>query len=64
MTLHDRSGRGADNIIRSFERGGLPALEALVGEPAQGSWVLHVADLAGRDVGKLNRWELDLVVSG
>jgi|GEM_PF-5209916 len=30
VTLHDRSWRGADNIIRSFKRGGLPALEALV----------------------------------
>jgi subtilisin-like proprotein convertase family protein len=27
---------------------------------ARGVWTLRVADLDGRDVGKLNRWELEL----
>ena len=63
VTLHDQSGRGVENIIRSYEHGGLPALGNLVGEAAKGTWVLHVTDLAGRDVGKLNRWALELVLS-
>ena len=32
------------------------------GTPAQGPWTLHVADLAGRDAGKLNRWGLRLTL--
>jgi subtilisin-like proprotein convertase family protein len=26
----------------------------------QGNWVLRVADLAGKDVGTLNQWSLEL----
>ncbi|HEX5054089.1 MAG TPA: proprotein convertase P-domain-containing protein [Planctomycetota bacterium] len=58
VVLHDRQGFSADNIIRTYEPATTPALAAFAGEPAAGSWTLSVIDLAGRDVGKLNRWEL------
>lgn len=62
-TLHDRTGSGADNIIKTFSFNATPALAALAGEPIQGRWLLKVSDTAGQDVGKLNRWSLDLIVA-
>lgn len=61
VVLHDRQGASADNIIRTYEPATTPALVAFAGEPAAGRWSLSVVDLAGRDVGKLNRWELRIV---
>jgi subtilisin-like proprotein convertase family protein len=60
ISLHDRSGGSQDNLIRTYADETLPALTALVGKPVQGTWTLRVMDLAGRDVGKLNRWGLRL----
>jgi len=37
-------------------------IKALVGRSAQGTWTLSVTDLAGRDLGKLNRWGLKLTL--
>jgi subtilisin-like proprotein convertase family protein len=61
VELHSRSGGGADNIIRTYSRSTTPALASLIDEPVEGQWKLHVADLAGRDVGKLNQWVLKIV---
>ncbi len=61
VELHGRTGGGADNIIQTYSRTTTPALASLVDEPVEGQWKLHVADLAGRDVGKLNRWALKIV---
>jgi serine protease AprX len=62
IVLHDRSGGGQDNLIKTYSEDSLPALATLAGKPAQGTWTLHVMDLAGRDVGKLNRWGLQLLL--
>ncbi|MBW2440473.1 MAG: S8 family serine peptidase [Deltaproteobacteria bacterium] len=62
IILHDRSGRGQDNLIKTYSAENLAAMNALVGQPAQGTWTLGVTDLAGRDVGKLNRWGLKLTL--
>ena len=34
------------------------------GRPSQGDWFLNVRDLEGQDVGRLNRWGLDLMIEG
>lgn len=60
--LHNRDGGGQDNLIAEYSAQTTPGLAALVGEPAQGNWVLVVSDLAGRDVGKLNRWSLEVTL--
>lgn len=60
VTLHDRAGGGADNILQTYDPASVPALATFAGEPTAGTWTLCVADLEGRDVGKLNRWELGL----
>ena len=61
VDLHQRTGGSADNIIRTYTPESVPGLEALLDKPIQGNWKLKVADLAGRDVGKLNRWSLKIV---
>lgn len=58
--LHDQFGGSADNLIVTFDSNTHPALADLVGQPTQGDWVLHVADLIGQDTGKLNMWRLEL----
>jgi extracellular elastinolytic metalloproteinase len=62
VLLHDQSGGSEDNLIRSYDSVSSPALAALIGEPTQGNWTLRVHDLAAQDVGKLNRWSLDLAL--
>jgi subtilisin-like proprotein convertase family protein len=39
------------------------ALAALVGQTIAGNWILRVSDLAGRDVGMLNRWSSEAVAA-
>jgi extracellular elastinolytic metalloproteinase len=58
VVLHDRTGGSADNLVRSYASEDTPALIAFTGEPAQGDWILKVADLAGKDVGTLLTWRL------
>ena len=62
VTLHNRAGEGADNLAASYDSASLAALAAFVGQDVKGDWVLNVRDVAGQDVGKLNRWSLDAVV--
>jgi subtilisin-like proprotein convertase family protein len=63
VMLHNRSGGSRDNLITTYDPASTPALAALKGQSIRGNWVLRVTDLAGRDVGKLNRWSLTLTLS-
>ena len=47
---------------RSLFRADVAVLQALAGDPCAGKWKLQVQDLAARDVGKLNRWSLDITL--
>lgn len=60
VVLHDRNGGGASNLLKTFDETTTPALRGLRGESVSGDWTLQVADLAARDVGRLERWELEL----
>lgn len=62
--LHDRLGGSRDNLITTYDSASIPSLATLLGGPIKGSWVLRVTDLAGQDVGKLNRWSLELTYAG
>jgi extracellular elastinolytic metalloproteinase len=64
VMLHNRSGGRADNLVESYKNEDIPALAAILGEPAQGLWTLHVADLAGVDVGTLRSWRLEIDLEG
>ena len=61
VVLHNRSGGALDNIIKTYDSASFDPLRPLTGEPVAGVWTLHVADLAGRDVGKLNAWGLQVM---
>jgi len=60
VLLHDQSGSSADNLIRSYDSVTSPALASVIGQPVQGDWTLHVRDIVAQDIGKFNRWSLDL----
>ena len=57
VKVHGRTGAGNGNLITTYtsESG---VLAPFVGKQVQGTWALTVADRAGQDVGKLNRWRL------
>jgi extracellular elastinolytic metalloproteinase len=58
--LHNRTGGNRHNLIATYDSATDLALAKLIGQPIQGTWVLRVKDLAGRDVGVLNKWSLEL----
>jgi len=58
--LQDRVGGSLDNIIKTYDSGQLLGLADLAGESVAGTWALHVADVAGRDTGKLNLWGVQI----
>ncbi len=58
--LHDRSGGGADDIKRLYDRASLPELDTLLQLDIRGEWRLHIKDLEGMDHGTLNGWSLKL----
>jgi subtilisin-like proprotein convertase family protein len=62
ILLHDRSGGSQDNLIKTYSQESLTAMKTLLGQSVQGTWILRVIDLAGRDIGKLNRWGLKLTL--
>jgi hypothetical protein len=58
VVLHDREGGWEDNIVKEYE--GQFEATALIGQDAQGSWILHVDDQAQSDTGSLNKWSITL----
>jgi len=57
VVLHDQEGGWEDNIIREYE----VTDAGLLGQEAQGSWVLHLTDTSAMDQGTLNSWSITLV---
>jgi len=62
ITLHDQQGWEADNIIKTYKLDNTPALQTLLRESVGGVWELKVTDLAGADIGKLNKWRMKISV--
>lgn len=60
VTLHNRTGGSADNIVTSYTPANVPALASLNGSTATGTWTLTVSDQVFLDVGRLNAWSLGL----
>ena len=61
ISLHSRTGGSADNIIKVYDFNNNTNLKSLKGEQIQGNWKLKVSDVAGQDVGKLNKWSVKLI---
>ena len=68
VTLHNRGGGSADNIVGWYPDGldvaGPGSLTDFIGENAQGDWELHVSDNAGADLGTVNSWCVRVIGSG
>jgi M6 family metalloprotease-like protein len=60
VLLHDKAGRGQDDLKQTWTPQSLPALAALNGEPIEGAWTLAIRDLSRRDTGRLNWWQLKI----
>ncbi|WP_343848068.1 proprotein convertase P-domain-containing protein [Algoriphagus jejuensis] len=60
--LHERNGGSAKNILKSFDLQNAPTLSRFNGEPASGRWTLEVVDAAAVDIGKLNKWTINIGV--
>jgi subtilisin-like proprotein convertase family protein len=60
VRLHDRAGGSRDNLVETWHSRDVPGLRALLGLDTGGAWQLQVADMASRDVGKLNRWQIEI----
>lgn len=62
--LHAQLGGAQDNLAMIYDSSAPGSVvAAFVGQPVAGNWVLRVTDLAGLDVGKLNKWSLDAVTA-
>ena len=62
VALHSQTGGGTDDLVRSYSVADTQELAAFVGQPSQGNWSLHVADLVGQDLGTLREWSLDIAI--
>ncbi len=60
-TLHDRTGRGTDNIKQRYDKVNAPALAAFAGANPQGTWTLEVTDEATQDVGTVRSFSVELI---
>jgi len=55
-------GREQDNLIGAFDLLTTPDLSDFIGQPVAGPWELRVSDHAGQDIGKLNKWSLEVTL--
>ncbi len=60
VVLWNRTGSGQDNLITTFDPVSVPALATLAGQEMKGKWTLKVSDMEGQDVGKLNKWNIEI----
>jgi M6 family metalloprotease-like protein len=60
VLLHNRTGGSQRDLKQTYSLTSTPALSALNDESLFGDWSLHVRDLASRDIGRLNRWNLKI----
>lgn len=58
VTLHARQGGSADDIVRSF------SISDFDGQDVSGVWEIFVCDEAGRDVGTIHTWGLNVIIGG
>ncbi len=61
ISLHNKSGSSADNIIKTYNFVNNINLQPLRGQQLQGNWKLKISDVVGQDTGKLNSWSVKLI---
>ncbi len=57
--LHRRTGRSADNLIKTFDASNTPVLADLKGTQIKGTWAMEVSDHARADQGQLLSWGIN-----
>ena len=62
LALHNREGRGADNIKKTSDTANPPTLAALHGKSPQGTWTLVVQDKERADTGKIRGFTLEMTL--
>ncbi|HEY9659364.1 MAG TPA: proprotein convertase P-domain-containing protein, partial [Allocoleopsis sp.] len=60
VVLHNRTGRGTDNIQKTYDEVTTPGLASMKGKSPKGSWVLEVTDKAGGDTGRIRSFALEI----
>jgi len=60
VMIHNRSGGSKDNIIGTFDASTTADMRMFAGASIQGTWTVIAVDHAGQDIGKLNRWALEI----
>jgi subtilisin-like proprotein convertase family protein len=60
VVIHNMMGGTTDNLQTEYSMSSHPRLAELLGEGISGDWKLDVSDNYGIDIGKLNRWELEI----
>ena len=60
VLLHDRAGGSRRDLQQTYSSSSTTALSALNGELIAEDWLLNVRDLASRDIGRLNRWNIEI----
>jgi len=60
VVLHSDEGGYQNDLLLDLTMDNYPALMELQGESIEGSWQLHVSDLAAEDQGRLDSWEITL----
>ncbi len=61
--LHARLGGSSDDLVATYDSASPGVLGDMIGQPAQGDWVLGVVDHARRDEGTLKRWTIELTTA-
>ncbi|WKZ19302.1 MAG: M36 family metallopeptidase [Candidatus Jettenia sp. CY-1] len=62
VILHNRTGGSKDNLITTYDSISISSLAALIGQQIEGNWILRATDMAGQDIGKLNKWSLEFTL--
>lgn len=57
VMLHDRLGGSQRDLQQTYSSNSTSALKD---QSIEGDWILNVRDLASRDIGRLNRWSIEI----
>ncbi len=58
--LKKKTNDSNQDLKATYTSDAVSTLADLVGEGVPGPWTLHIKDLARRDTGRLNRWEIEI----
>ncbi len=61
FVLQDRTGGMTDNLIAIYGTDTIPTMRGLINKDGVGTWTLVITDSAQLDIGKLNKWSLEVI---